>query len=86
MQSDKKPLNKTMKPVDIQRRLHKLIFQLKLRYTYILVGRFKMYAKGDGSNAKINSSSNYFFPTPFEKRLFPFERIPFLCLVLSEVE
>lgn len=28
---------------------------------------------------------SYFFPTPFEKKFFPFEIIPFLCLALSEV-
>ena len=28
----------------------------------------------------------YFFPTLFERRLFPFEKSPFLCLVLSADE
>lgn len=29
---------------------------------------------------------SHFFPTPFEKKFFPFEIIPFLCLALSEVD
>ena len=28
----------------------------------------------------------HFFPTPFERRLFPIEKSPFLCLVLSVEE
>lgn len=37
-----------------------------------------MYAQGDGFE-KV-----HFFPKLFEKRFFPFERIPFLCLESSD--